>query len=381
MELVWATEQFVIGGQSYPGFPILLNDNMESLIPANEFFRSYLLRGAIGSNRSWPCVGRALYDFLSFLQAHELDWKDVDRGEAKTLIAAYRDYSKAECGLAIATIRQRIHYICQFYAYALSRGWVNRLPFTVEDRRSNRAKGFLAHVDASSGSVSANDLMPKKQQHLPKFLNLSQIKLLLGVIKNHHHKILIRLALKTGLRREELATFPLAYVFDPKAKGITERNVKITLNPYDGTGMRTKGQKVRDIYVSSEFWQEIANYVRLYRGERSSLTGNEAKTLFVNQMGQHYSGDGKGIERIVRDWGKKANLKAHPHMLRHTYATHTLAMLQRSKGDVDPLVFLQRQLGHSSIETTSIYLHLVNEIADEAVLDYDRELNDSIEFP
>ena len=63
-------------------------------------------------------------------------------------------------------------------------------------------------------------------------------------------------------------------------------------------------------------------------------------------------------------------------MLRHTYATHTLCAMQRSNSGIDPLVFVQRQLGHSSIQTTMVYLHLVNERADEAVLAYDDELND-----
>ncbi|MNG08377.1 site-specific tyrosine recombinase XerS [compost metagenome] len=66
-------------------------------------------------------------------------------------------------------------------------------------------------------------------------------------------------------------------------------------------------------------------------------------------------------------------------MLRHTYATHTLGTLQRYRGDVEPLVFLQRQLGHTSIQTTMVYLHLVNELADRAVLAYTDELNDSLE--
>jgi integrase/recombinase XerD len=61
MELVWATDDFVIAGQPYPGFPILLWDSMESCVPANRFFRYYLLRGAIGSNAALhPAVAHAL---------------------------------------------------------------------------------------------------------------------------------------------------------------------------------------------------------------------------------------------------------------------------------------------------------------------------------
>ncbi|MNL32922.1 site-specific tyrosine recombinase XerS [compost metagenome] len=65
-------------------------------------------------------------------------------------------------------------------------------------------------------------------------------------------------------------------------------------------------------------------------------------------------------------------------MLRHTYATHTLVALQRNGSNLEPLVFVQRQLGHSSIQTTMVYLHLVNELADNAVLAYDDELSDGL---
>jgi len=66
---------------------------------------------------------------------------------------------------------------------------------------------------------------------------------------------------------------------------------------------------------------------------------------------------------------------------RHTYATHTLCAAQRSERfaaqfGMDPLVFVQNQLGHASIQTTTVYLHLINERADAAVLAYDDELND-----
>ena len=63
-------------------------------------------------------------------------------------------------------------------------------------------------------------------------------------------------------------------------------------------------------------------------------------------------------------------------MLRHTYATHTLHAMQRVGVGIDPLIFVQRQLGHASIQTTRVYLHLLHERADDAVLAYDDELNE-----
>ncbi|AZC52819.1 tyrosine-type recombinase/integrase [Pseudomonas chlororaphis] len=376
MELVWATEDLVIAGQPYPGFPILLWDTMESCVPANQFFRHYLLRGAIGSRRSWPSTGRALYDFFSFLQVHEIDWCDVDRGEAKSLVAAYRDYCLVTCGLALNTTRQRLTYICKFYEFALKEGWVKHLPFAYEERTVRRETGFLAHVDASGGKAMANDVMPRSRKTLPKFLNMGEIKALLVAAENPHHRTMMRLALHTGLRREEVAAFPLAYVFDPDKTGRTERNLRIRLDPFDGSGMMTKGSKPRDIYVSRKFMAELFRYVIKVRGERASLSKTPQKALFLNQSGERYGEDGKSLNRIISETGKQAGIKVHAHMLRHTYATQTLVCLQRNPANgLEPLVFLQRQLGHSSIQTTIVYLHLVNEMADKAVLAYDDELN------
>jgi integrase/recombinase XerD len=376
MELVWATEELVIAGQPYPGFPILLWDSMESCIPANQFLRHYLLRGVIGSKRSWPSTGRALYDFFSFLQAHEMEWRDVDHGEPKSLVAAYRDYCLETCKLAPSTTRQRLTYICKFYEYALKEGWVKRLPFAYEERTVRRELGFLAHVDASGGKAMAYDVMPRSQKALPKFLSMAEIKSLLAVVQNPHHRMMMRLALHTGLRREEIAAFPVAYVIDPDKAARTERNLRIRLDPFDGSGMVSKGSKSRDIYVSRKFMAELYRYVTKVRGERASLSKTSKKALFLNQSGEPYCDDGKSLNRIVSETGKRAGVKVHTHMLRHTYATQTLVSLQRNPASgLDPLVFVQRQLGHSSIQTTMVYLHLVNEMADEAVLAYDDELN------
>jgi len=376
MELVWATEDLVIAGQPYPGFPILLWGSMESCAPANQFFRHYLLRGAIGSKRSWPSTGRALYDFFSFLEAHNISWLDVEHGEAKSLAAAYRDYCLTTCKLAPNTTRQRLTYICKFYEYALKEGWVKRLPFAPEERTVKSKKTFLAHVDASGSMTMANDVMPRSQKTMPKFLSMTEIKLLLAAAENPHHRMMMRLALHTGLRREEIATFPLAYVFDPDKAQRTERNLRIRLDPYDGSGMVTKGGKPRTIYLSRTFMAELYRYVAKVRGERVSLSKPPQKALFLNQFGAPYAEDGKSLNRIISETGMRAGIKVHTHMLRHTYATHTLVSLQRNPlNGLDPLVFLQRQLGHSSIQTTMVYLHLINEMADEAVLAYDDELN------
>jgi integrase len=375
MHLIWATEEFVLKTRPYPGFPILLDGAMRSVESANSFMRYYLTRGAIGSKQSWPPTGRAMYDYFSFLEAHGLNWKDVNRGDELTLVGAYRDYCLETAKLDRNTVRQRLLYVCEFYEYALRQKWVDALPFSYEDRRVQKDGGFLQHVDSSGGHVQVRDVSPKAKKNFPKFLSKSEVKALLAEATNPHHKMIIRLALQTGLRREEIATFPLAYVFDPDAAGRTERNIRIHLDPSDGNGMRTKGSKPREIYISRSFMKDLYFYAKHKRGERAMLSDIKHKNLFLNHVGHAFAANGKRIGRIVSEIGANAGIKAWPHMLRHTYATHTLNAMQRGNSDIEPLVFLQRQLGHESINTTMIYLHLVKERADDAILAYDDELN------
>lgn len=382
MELVWATPDFTILGQADPGFPILLWPSMESCVPANRFLRAYLQRGAIGSKRSWPSIGRAMYDFFSFLEAHELHWDHVRGSEESSLVAAYRDYCLDQIGLDRNTVRQRLIYVCKFYEYALSQQWIDRLPFGSEDRTARRKDAFLAHVDASGGKASARDVMPKKRRDWPKYLSKNEIKALLSAAAdNPHHQMMLRFGLQTGLRREEIATFPAAYIMDPDRAGHPQRNIQIPLDPRDGHGIRTKGSAPRAIYISRRFMRDLHDYVVHTRGLRASLGATEHPNLFLNQFGTPYADHGKGIERIVREMGRRVGIHAHPHLLRHTYATHTLCAAQHSERfaaqfGMDPLVFVQNQLGHASIQTTTVYLHLINERADAAVLAYDDELND-----
>lgn len=382
MHLITATEDFKLAGRPRPGFPILLWEDMQSCWEANEFLRYYLSRGAIGSQKSWASTGRALYDYFAFLEAHELRWDDVDRGEDKTLVAAYRDYCFEIADLARNTIRQRLLYVCAFYEFAQRERWIGKLPYQLEDRRdARRAGGFLHHVDASGGVKSVRSVMPRMHKMLPKFLTKDQAKALVGAAGNPHHRMIIRTALQTGLRREELASFPLAYVFDPSRTHPNERNVRVTLDPQDGTGMRTKGSVKRSILISRRLMQDLYHYAIHQRGERASSEDQEQLPLFLNQAGEPWAADGQGIEAMVRKTGQKVGLKTHPHMLRHTYATHTLVAIQRHRADnrIEPLAFVQKQLGHASISTTMIYLHLVNELADDAVLAYDDELNDWVQ--
>lgn len=377
MYLVRGTNDYEVATRPRPGFPIVLYDDMSSCSEANRFLRYYLTRADIRSSKSWEPTGQAIYDFFGFLQAHELSWDDVDRGEGKNLIGAYRDYCFEIHDLHRNTVRQRILYIKEFYEYAYRENWIKKLPFVYEHRIARFNSGFLAHLDASGGIKSVASVMPRRHKDLFKFLSKGQVESLLAVITNPHHRMIVLLALHSGLRREELASFPLSYVSDPNSKGKRSSNVGIILDPNDGSGIKTKGEKLRKIYISNRLMSELRHYAIHWRGERASLSVESHKALFLNQSGNPWSSDGKGLEVMVRNYGKKAGFRTHPHMLRHTYATHMLIALQRNRcySGIEPIVFLKSQLGHASINTTMQYLHLANELADDAVLAYGDELD------
>ncbi len=83
---------------------------------------------------------------------------------------------------------------------------------------------------------------------------------------------------------------------------------------------------------------ELYRYVTKLRGERASL-GKNQKALLLNHLGEPYGGNGKSLNRIIVETGERLGIEVHAHMLRHTYATHTLVNLQRNpqKG-INPLV-------------------------------------------
>ena len=108
-----------------------------------------------------------------------------------------------------------------------------------------------------------------------------------------------------------------------------------------------KGSKTRVVPVGSKALAALRAWLR----ERSALArpGNEA--LFINAAGARLSP--RTIQYRMKQWALKLGLSGdlHPHMLRHSFASHVL----QSSGD---LRAVQEMLGHASISTTQIYTHL-----------------------
>ena len=353
MEFLLATSEFEIRGHCYEGFPILLKANHDVFVEGMEFLVHHCLkRGSVQSRRSWETFGRDLCDYFEFIEANGFDWRELDHRNHETLLALYRDVSFDRFNLSASTVNRRLHLVIKFYQFALKQGWVSTLPYDLETVRVRQTKGFLAHTDTSGGYAVKPDV-------------------LLKTIKNKTLRLIVRLALLTGLRKEELLTIPVHYISAPRS--ISARShVVVELDPQE---MSTKGDKPRTIHVPISLMTDLWDYVIHERHETIRKHGTDPKALFVTAKGNPWSIRTSLNNQLNR---LKLSFACHPHILRHTYATHTLkSLMSRKSTTFNPLIYVRDRLGHSSITTTEKYLHFLDDIEDDLRTSYQREIEET----
>lgn len=376
MELFFSTEKFKLNGQSYLGFPILIAENGNIVEEVLDFFIWHLIkRGRVESRKSWITYGQALYQFLGWCEVNNIDWRDVGNEREATILAEFRDWNLSLEGgsISAATINARLRLICGYYRYAEKRGWVATVPYGMETITVKKPKGFLAHVDASGGRRTTQDVVLKQPRTLIKVLSKHQSIELLAAIHNPTHRLIVRLALTTGLRREELATFPLKYVINPANYTKHRSFIRVNLNPRD---MTIKYNQPRGIDVPRTVMEDLWQYVLNDRYQHESLSGTNQSVLFLTTSGQPYANDGAAFLDIVKKAGKAAGITyVNVHVLRHTYATHTLYAMMQAKANTNALMYVRDRLGHASVMTTEKYLHCFSELEDELMNAYQKEID------
>lgn len=247
---------------------------------------------------------------LEKLQTHCLAmnlslWNELAEHHLRSLVATLRQH-----GLSARSLQRLLSSIRSFLRYLL--------------------KEQLIEHNAATG-ISA----PKQRRKLPDVLDVDQLKHLLDTPADDILEIrdiaIMELFYSSGLRLSELVNLDLNGL-DLHAKLVT---------------VIGKGSKERILPVGQTAITTIGHWLK----HRPQLADADEPAMFVNRRGKRLSQ--RGIQQRLRRWALRSGLDRHlhPHMLRHSFASHIL----ESSGD---LRAVQELLGHANLSTTQVYTHL-----------------------
>ncbi len=272
------------------------------------------------------------------LQAY-LDYLQFERGLSPLTVKHYRrDLDlllslKAELKFEIDLPALQTTHIRRCIATLHSRG----LGGKSIARHLSGWRGYFEYLVKRHGAVSnpCHDMRaPKAPKTLPKALPVDQAVKLVALEGDDdltlRDRAILELFYSSGLRLSELTGMNLP-----------------DLDLRAGTVLVTgKGNKSRIVPVGSHAISALQSWLQV----RQPASGEEA-AVFLNQSGQRISG--RAIQYRIKQWAIKQGIgsNVHPHMLRHSFASHVL----QSSGD---LRAVQEMLGHANISTTQVYTHL-----------------------
>ena len=194
----------------------------------------------------------------------------------------------------------------------------------------------LVELGERDDDPAVNLVAPKLLKRLPRVLAEAQVVALLSapdttVPLGVRDRGMIELLYASGLRVSELVGLKLA-----------QARLDLGLVVIMG-----KGNKERMVPLGEAAEDWVGRYLREVRPR---LVSGRHETLFVNRYGRPLSR--QGFWKLLRGYGILAGIaELHPHLLRHSFATHLL------EHGAD-LRSVQAMLGHADISTTQIYTHI-----------------------
>ena len=207
-------------------------------------------------------------------------------------------------------------------------------------RRTSTVHGFYKYLlreKAVERDLLYGVALPKKPKRLPKVLDGGVIEALLAAPDvstpaGQRDRAMLELLYGGGLRISELASLDTGQVSIEDGSAI----------------VHGKGAKERVVLFGEP---AMAALVRYLRDGRASLARGSEAALFLNRSGTRLSA--RSMQTMIKQHALAAGIlqDVHPHLLRHSFATHLL------DGGAD-LRIVQDLLGHTSANTTQIYTHV-----------------------
>jgi site-specific recombinase XerD len=176
----------------------------------------------------------------------------------------------------------------------------------------------------------------KEPKKLPELLSREEVAAIFSVTRNLKHSAILKLAYGSGLRAGEITRLKPAHI----------DSAAMRLLVVDG-----KGKKDRYTLLSSDCLDTLRAYWRKYRPKSPDgwlFPGSKNVGTITVDAVEHAFGNAAAKAGITKD--------VSPHSLRHAFSTHLL------EDGVD-LLTIKSLLGHSSIKSTTIYLHLADTTA------------------
>ncbi len=194
---------------------------------------------------------------------------------------------------------------------------------------------YLARDHGYTSNPCAGLRAPKAPKTLPHVLSPDEAAKLLefstGDLMALRDKAMFELFYSSGLRLAELVSL------QPENLSFSDGTVRVI----------GKGGKTRIVPVGSQAIQALRAWMKL----RENLLKPGETALFLSRYGKGISSRSISQQLKIRALQQGISANVHPHMLRHSFASHLL----QSSGD---LRAVQEMLGHASISTTQIYTHL-----------------------
>ena len=291
----------------------------------------------------------------------------------KTYIKEYQSYLKIERGLSKNTVENYsfdLERLCLFLTkneidispLKITEETIQQFIYSISREVNPRSqariisglKSFFSYLifeDYRSDNPLELIETPKTGRKLPDTLSVDEIDALIAAIdlssnEGERNRAMLESLYSCGLRVSELVALKISDLF------FEEGFIKIT----------GKGNKQRFVPIGSS----TQNFITLYRNSsRSDLNIKKGfeDTLFLNRRGAQLTR--AMIFTIIKDLALKINLNKSisPHTLRHSFATHLL------ENGAD-LRSIQLMLGHESITTTEIYVHLDRKFLTQVINTY-----------